>query len=226
MTATPIPRTLALTVYGDLDVSVLDEMPPGRTPVVTRVLPLSRRDEVFARMRRLLDEGRQAYVVCPLVSESESDRDAAAAESEADRLRGGELHGYTRRPHARADADRRPAGDDGRVPARRGAGAGGDDRDRGGRGRAQRHPDGDRGRRPVRPRPAAPAARPGRARRARELLRAARRSGHRRGPPRGSTRWRGRPTGSSWPRSISSCAARARCSRPSRAGSPTCATPA
>jgi ATP-dependent DNA helicase RecG len=95
MTATPIPRTLALTVYGDLDVSVLDEMPPGRTPVVTRVLPLSRRDEVFARMRRLLDEGRQAYVVCPLVSESESDRDAAAAESEADRLRGGELHTYT-----------------------------------------------------------------------------------------------------------------------------------
>jgi ATP-dependent DNA helicase RecG len=95
MTATPIPRTLALTVYGDLDVSVLDEMPPGRTPVVTRVLPLSRRDEVFTRMRRLLDEGRQAYVVCPLVSESEDDREAAAAESEAARLREGELRGYT-----------------------------------------------------------------------------------------------------------------------------------
>jgi ATP-dependent DNA helicase RecG len=94
MTATPIPRTLALTVYGDLDVSVLDEMPPGRTPVVTRVLPLARRDEVFARMRRLLDEGRQAYVVCPLVSESETDREAAAAESEAARLRAGELEGY------------------------------------------------------------------------------------------------------------------------------------
>jgi ATP-dependent DNA helicase RecG len=94
MTATPIPRTLALTVYGDLDVSVLDEMPPGRTPVVTRVLPLARRDEVFARMRRLLDEGRQAYVVCPLVSESETDREAAAAESEAARLRAGELQGY------------------------------------------------------------------------------------------------------------------------------------
>jgi ATP-dependent DNA helicase RecG len=94
MTATPIPRTLALTVYGDLDVSVLDEMPPGRTRVVTRVLPLARRDEVFARMRRLLDEGRQAYVVCPLVSESESDREAAAAESEAARLRDAELRGY------------------------------------------------------------------------------------------------------------------------------------
>jgi ATP-dependent DNA helicase RecG len=95
MTATPIPRTLALTVYGDLDVSVLDEMPPGRTPVVTRVLPLGRRDEVFARMRRLLDEGRQAYVVCPLVAESEGDREAAAAESEATRLSEGELRGYT-----------------------------------------------------------------------------------------------------------------------------------
>jgi ATP-dependent DNA helicase RecG len=95
MTATPIPRTLALTVYGDLDVSVLDEMPPGRTPVVTRVLPLGRRDEVFARMRRLLDEGRQAYVVCPLVAESEGDREAAAAESEAARLSEGELRGYT-----------------------------------------------------------------------------------------------------------------------------------
>jgi ATP-dependent DNA helicase RecG len=94
MTATPIPRTLALTVYGDLDLSVLDEMPPGRTPVVTRVLPLGRRDEVFARMRRVLDEGRQAYVVCPLVAESEGDREAAAAESEATRLGDGELKGY------------------------------------------------------------------------------------------------------------------------------------
>ena len=94
MTATPIPRTLALTVYGDLDVSVLDELPPGRKPVVTRLVPRARRDEVFARMRRLLDEGRQAYVVCPLVSESETDREAAAAESEAARLRAGELEGY------------------------------------------------------------------------------------------------------------------------------------
>jgi ATP-dependent DNA helicase RecG len=61
---------------------------------VTRVLPLGRRDEVFARMRRLLDEGRQAYVVCPLVAESEADREAAAAESEATRLSEGELRGY------------------------------------------------------------------------------------------------------------------------------------
>ena len=94
MTATPIPRTLALSVYGDLEVSVLDELPAGRTPVVTRVLGLDRRDEVFARMRRLLDEGRQAYVVCPLVAEAEDARAAAAAESEAARLAGGELSGY------------------------------------------------------------------------------------------------------------------------------------
>jgi ATP-dependent DNA helicase RecG len=93
MTATPIPRTLALTVYGDLDVSVLDELPPGRKPVITRLVPRARRDEMFARMRRLLDEGRQAYVVCPLVTESEV-AEATAAESEARRLASGELRGY------------------------------------------------------------------------------------------------------------------------------------
>jgi ATP-dependent DNA helicase RecG len=93
MTATPIPRTLALTVYGDLDLSVLDELPPGRTPVVTRLVGTHRRDQVFERMRRLLDEGRQAYVVCPLVSESERSQ-ATAAEAEAARLANGELRGY------------------------------------------------------------------------------------------------------------------------------------
>jgi ATP-dependent DNA helicase RecG len=93
MTATPIPRTLALAIHGDLDVSVLDEMPPGRMPVVTRLLPQERRDEVFARMRRLLDQGHQAYVVCPLVSESEAS-EATAAETEAARLAGGALRGY------------------------------------------------------------------------------------------------------------------------------------
>ncbi len=94
MTATPIPRTLALTVYGDLDVSVLDELPPGRKPVVTRLVSRARRDEVFGRMRRLLDEGRQAYVVCPLVTESDLAQ-ATAAESEAKRLADGELRGHS-----------------------------------------------------------------------------------------------------------------------------------
>jgi ATP-dependent DNA helicase RecG len=93
MTATPIPRTLALTIYGDLDVTVLDELPPGRRPVITRLVGSHRRDQVFARMRRLLDEGRQAYVVCPLVAESERTQ-ATAAEAEAARLASAELAGY------------------------------------------------------------------------------------------------------------------------------------
>jgi ATP-dependent DNA helicase RecG len=71
MTATPIPRTLALTVYGDLDVSALDEMPPGRKPVDTRWLPAQRQDEAFAFVREQVSQGRQAYVVCPLIEESE-----------------------------------------------------------------------------------------------------------------------------------------------------------
>ena len=119
MTATPIPRTLALSVYGDLEVSVLDELPAGRAPVVTRVLGLDRRDEVFARMRRLLDDGRQAYVVCPLVTEADDARAAAAAESEAARLGSGELQGYRLDLHPRPASRPRAAPDHGRVPQRR-----------------------------------------------------------------------------------------------------------
>jgi ATP-dependent DNA helicase RecG len=71
MSATPIPRTLAMTFYADLDVSVLDEMPPGRTPVATRLVNNRRRPEVIERVRRACGEGRQAYWVCPLIEESE-----------------------------------------------------------------------------------------------------------------------------------------------------------
>jgi len=71
MTATPIPRTLAMSYYADLDVSTLDELPPGRTPIVTKVVSDSRRDEVIARIRAQLDAGRQVYWVCPLIEESE-----------------------------------------------------------------------------------------------------------------------------------------------------------
>ena len=70
MTATPIPRTLALTAYGDLDVSVIRELPPGRQPVATRVAPEGRRREVYEFVRRQLRAGRQGYVVYPLVEES------------------------------------------------------------------------------------------------------------------------------------------------------------
>src|SRR5438552_1314463 len=85
MTATPIPRTLALTVYGDLDVSVIRDMPPGRLPVKTVAKPESRREEVYDFVRHQLDGGRQAYVVYPLVEES-SKIDLKAATEMADHL--------------------------------------------------------------------------------------------------------------------------------------------
>jgi len=72
MSATPIPRTLAMTYYADLDVSVLDEMPPGRKPVTTKLVSAARRDEVIARVRAAAQAGRQIYWVCPLVDESET----------------------------------------------------------------------------------------------------------------------------------------------------------
>ena len=72
MSATPIPRTLAMSYYADLDVSTIDELPPGRTPVVTKLISDSRRDEVIERIRGQLSEGRQVYWVCPLIEESES----------------------------------------------------------------------------------------------------------------------------------------------------------
>jgi len=72
MSATPIPRTLAMTYYADLDVSVIDELPPGRTPIVTRLVNDARRDEVIERVHHAAAEGRQVYWVCPLIEESEA----------------------------------------------------------------------------------------------------------------------------------------------------------
>ncbi len=72
MSATPIPRTLAMTFYADLDVSVIDELPPGRTPVATRLVADARRDEVVERIRAACEAGRQVYWVCPLIEESET----------------------------------------------------------------------------------------------------------------------------------------------------------
>jgi ATP-dependent DNA helicase RecG len=93
MTATPIPRTLALTVYGDLDVSELAVLPANRKPVITRRIPDERASEAYTRLTRLLREGRQAYVVCPLIEQSETTR-ARAAEAEAERLRLHELRDF------------------------------------------------------------------------------------------------------------------------------------
>jgi len=72
MSATPIPRTLAMSFYADLDVSVIDELPPGRTPVTTKLVADTRRDEVLARVREACASGKQAYWVCPLIEESEA----------------------------------------------------------------------------------------------------------------------------------------------------------
>ncbi len=80
MTATPIPRSLALTVFGDLDLSTLDEMPPGRQRITTTIIPPNRRNEAWQLIRRELAAGRQAYVVCPLVEESQTSELKAATE--------------------------------------------------------------------------------------------------------------------------------------------------
>jgi ATP-dependent DNA helicase RecG len=85
MSATPIPRSLALTLYGDLDLSIIDEMPPGREPIKTRWFRPSERERVYAFMRHEAREGRQAFIVYPLVEESEK-LDAGAAVSEYERL--------------------------------------------------------------------------------------------------------------------------------------------
>ncbi|MFZ8886044.1 MAG: ATP-dependent DNA helicase RecG [Steroidobacteraceae bacterium] len=87
MTATPIPRTLAMTAYADLDVSVIDELPPGRTPIATVAIPAQRRGEVVERIHAAVREGRQAYWVCPLIEESEL-LEAQAAEQTAAALAG------------------------------------------------------------------------------------------------------------------------------------------
>jgi ATP-dependent DNA helicase RecG len=99
MTATPIPRTLAMTAYADLDVSVIDELPPGRTPVKTVVMSESKRDEVVQRIRSACLEGRQAYWVCPLIDESEempyqaAEETAAALAAALPELKVGLVHG-------------------------------------------------------------------------------------------------------------------------------------
>jgi ATP-dependent DNA helicase RecG len=104
MTATPIPRTLSLTLYGDLEVSIIDELPPGRQPVETRIVDLAERQAAYDEVRKELDAGRQAFVICPLVEESEALEDVRAAEELYEELAGeifperrvGLLHGRMR----------------------------------------------------------------------------------------------------------------------------------
>jgi ATP-dependent DNA helicase RecG len=107
MTATPIPRTLALTVYGDLAVSEIAKPPASRKPIVTKWITEDRAHDAYVRLTRLLQEGRQAYVVCPLVEASETTL-ARAAEEEADRLRRAELRDFRVGViHGRLKADER-----------------------------------------------------------------------------------------------------------------------
>ncbi|MCI5050778.1 MAG: ATP-dependent DNA helicase RecG [Candidatus Pacebacteria bacterium] len=100
MTATPIPRTLALTIYGDLDLSVVDQMPSGRKPVMTKIVPPSpeSRDQVYADIRERLEEGRQAYVICPRISEPDPDKanslQLKSVKAEAKRLQNSEFKDY------------------------------------------------------------------------------------------------------------------------------------
>src|SRR5205814_3394205 len=93
MTATPIPRTVALTVFGDLDVSLIKQLPPGRQPVRTRWVRTGQREEIHERVRAGLREGRQAYVVCPLVEESERLNLRSAAQVKAE-LEAGPFRGF------------------------------------------------------------------------------------------------------------------------------------
>jgi ATP-dependent DNA helicase RecG len=105
MTATPIPRTLALTLYGDLDISILDELPPGRTPIVTRRVADERSQEVFDFVRKQVAAGHQAYVVYPVIEENE-ERELKAAISMYQQLRSRELAGLrVGLLHGRMEAD-------------------------------------------------------------------------------------------------------------------------
>ena len=172
MTATPIPRTLALTFFGDLDVSVIDELPPGRKPIVTNWVGPDERGAGLRLRARGGARGRQAFVVCPLVEESEP------LESQG-------RHGRVRTPVDRRSsricasacctAACRPTDKDGacRPSATASRHPRLHDRHRGRHRRPQRHGHAHRGRRPLRAGPAAPVPRPRRARRRPELLPAA-----------------------------------------------------
>lgn len=117
MTATPIPRTLTMALYADMDVSVLDELPPGRRPITTRLVAASRREELLRRLAKVLDSGQQAYWICTLIEDSEQ-LDAQAAESTWEMLREalpgrriGLVHGRMKSERKAAEMARFKSGD-------------------------------------------------------------------------------------------------------------------
>ena len=99
MTATPIPRTLALTIYGDLDLSILDEQPKGRLPVITEIVKPNKRDAVYEKIRKELIAGRQAYIICPRIDDPDPEKEMAlilkSVSSEAARLKKNVFPEYT-----------------------------------------------------------------------------------------------------------------------------------
>jgi ATP-dependent DNA helicase RecG len=185
MTATPIPRTLAMAAYADLDVSAIDELPPGRTPVQTVALSAERRPELIERIRSACAEGRQAYWVCTLIDDSEEDgkpggngngrHDAHRSAGCAKHVRTafGRLAGIARGAGAWAHEGGGKAGGDARLQTGRYRFAGGHHRDRSRRRCTERFADDHRKRRATGSGATAPAARPGRARRQGIQLRAA-----------------------------------------------------
>ena len=106
MTATPIPRTLAMTAYGDLVASRIDEKPPGRKPVTTTAMPIERSDEIVERLRQAIGAGKQAYWICPLVDESDN-LDIAAAEERHAMLRAALPEANVALVHGRMDGETR-----------------------------------------------------------------------------------------------------------------------
>ena len=186
MTATPIPRTVAMTVYGDLDVSTLAELPGGRSPIATHVVPAAEKprflERAWERVREEAEKGRQAYVVCPRIggddgaaSPDPADPDVFPGPDEeevparpplavldvAPALGAGPAGRAAAARHARPAAHRRQGRRDAGLRRRVGRRARLDHGRRSGRGRAERNRHGDHGRRPVRGVPVAPVARPG-----------------------------------------------------------------
>ena len=117
MSATPIPRTLALMIYGDLDLSILDELPPGRTPVLTYAITSDKRPRALNFLRRHAAEGRQSYIICPMIDEGGDDRAsvtqyaARLREEDLPGLRIGELHGRMKSAEKDAVMSRFAAGE-------------------------------------------------------------------------------------------------------------------